>query len=113
MADMKYTIWSTNRFNEDILQDIVAYFNELELAQEFVEYQAQNGQTYIITDRNGNPIFCDWNDMTKEEFKKMLEELENDPELKDLRIPDEWDARFRKTIEETIKRSYSDYPEED
>lgn len=113
MADMKYTIWSTNRFNEDILQDIVAYFNNLELAHEFVEYQAQKGQSYLITDCNGNLISYDWNDMNKEEFEKMLEELENDPELKDIRIPDEWDALFRKTIEETIKRSYSDNPEED
>lgn len=47
-------------------------------------------------------------DMVNKYLNKVLEELENDPEVKDLRMPDEWDAHFRKIIEETVERSRSE-----
>lgn len=40
----------------------------------------------------------------EENFDEIIKELEEDPELQNLKIPDEWDMRFRKTIEDTIKR---------
>lgn len=45
---MKYKIWRTNRFNEMILSDLVAEFDDLELAKDFVEYQATLGESYAI-----------------------------------------------------------------
>ena len=45
--------------------------------------------------------------MVNKYLNKVLEELENDPEVKDLRMPDEWDACFRKVIKETVERTYS------
>lgn len=39
----------------------------------------------------------------EEHFDEIMEEMENDPELNNLEIPDEWDREFRKTIEETLK----------
>lgn len=45
---MKYKIWRTNRFNETILSELVAEFNDLELAKDFVEYQATMGESYAI-----------------------------------------------------------------
>lgn len=40
----------------------------------------------------------------EENFDEIIKEMEEDPELQNLKIPDEWDMRFRKTIEETIER---------
>lgn len=37
-------------------------------------------------------------------FEKILEEMENDPELQNFTVPDEWDREFRKTIRETLKK---------
>lgn len=45
---MKYKIWRTNRFNEMILSDLVAEFDDLELAKDFVDYQATLGESYAI-----------------------------------------------------------------
>lgn len=45
---MKYKIWRTNRFNEMILSDLVAEFDDLELAKDFVDYQAILGESYAI-----------------------------------------------------------------
>ena len=45
---MKYKIWRTNRFNETILSELVAEFDDLELAKDFVEYQASLGNSYAI-----------------------------------------------------------------
>lgn len=45
---MKYKIWRTNRFNETILSELVAEFEDLELAKDFVEYQATMGESYAI-----------------------------------------------------------------
>ena len=40
----------------------------------------------------------------EEHYDEIMEEFENDNESADYKIPDEWDQRFRKTIEDTIKR---------
>lgn len=40
----------------------------------------------------------------EENFDEIIKEMEEDPELQNLKIPDEWDMRFRKTIEDTIER---------
>lgn len=45
---MKYKIWRTNRFNDTILSELVAEFNDLELAKDFVDYQASIGNSYAI-----------------------------------------------------------------
>lgn len=45
---MKYKIWSTNRFNNMILSELVAEFDDIELAKDFVDYQASLGNSYAI-----------------------------------------------------------------
>jgi len=40
----------------------------------------------------------------EEHYDEIMEEFEKDNESADYKIPDEWDQRFRKTIEDTIKR---------
>lgn len=45
---MKYKIWRTNRFDETILSELVAEFDDLELAKDFVDYQASIGDSYAI-----------------------------------------------------------------
>lgn len=45
---MKYKIWRTNRFSETILSELVAEFEDLELAKDFVDYQATLGESYAI-----------------------------------------------------------------
>lgn len=45
---MKYKIWRTNRFDETILSELVAEFDDLELAKDFVDYQASIGKSYVI-----------------------------------------------------------------
>lgn len=45
---MKYKIWRTNRFDATILSELVAEFDDLELAKDFVEYQATMGESYAI-----------------------------------------------------------------
>lgn len=45
---MKYKIWSTNRFNDTILSELVAEFDDIELAKDFVDYQASLGNSYAI-----------------------------------------------------------------
>lgn len=47
--NLDYVIWSTNRFNDDLLQEVVATFRDLELAKGFVEYQATLGNSFAIT----------------------------------------------------------------
>ena len=53
-----YKVWKANVWNEDLLQEIVAIFYDLERAVEFVEYQATLGQTYVIK-YNGKKIDID------------------------------------------------------
>ena len=45
---MKYKIWRTNRFDVTILSELVAEFDDLELAKDFVDYQASIGESYAI-----------------------------------------------------------------
>lgn len=39
----------------------------------------------------------------EEHFEEIMKEMENDPDLEDCKIPEEWDREFRKTIEDTLK----------
>ena len=39
----------------------------------------------------------------EENYDKIMEDLDNDPELQNLEIPDEWDKNFRKTIDCVMK----------
>lgn len=55
---MKYKIWRTNRFNETILSELVAEFEDLELAKDFVEYQATMGESYVIV-KDGVKLYDD------------------------------------------------------
>lgn len=55
---MKYKIWRTNRFNETILSELVAEFDDLELAKDFVDYQASIGKSYVIV-KDGVKLYDD------------------------------------------------------
>jgi hypothetical protein len=54
----EYKVWSANKWDEDLLQEVVAVFYDLEKAIEFVEFQATLGQTYVIK-HNGKKINID------------------------------------------------------
>ena len=58
MKRNKYKVWEANMWDENLLQEIVAIFFDLEKAIEFVEYQATLGQTYIVK-HNGKKIDID------------------------------------------------------
>jgi hypothetical protein len=60
MKCKEYKVWSANMWDEDLLQEIVAIFYDLEKAIEFVESQATLGQTYVIT-QNGKKIDIELN----------------------------------------------------
>lgn len=47
---MKYKIWRTNRFNESILSEFVAEFDSLDLAKDFVEYEASLGEYFAVVE---------------------------------------------------------------
>lgn len=49
---MKYKIWRTNRFNESILSE----FDDLELAKDFVDYEATLGNSFAVLE-NGVVIY--------------------------------------------------------
>ena len=55
---MKYKIWRTNRFDETILSELVAEFDDFELAKDFVDYQATLGESYAIL-RDGVRLYDD------------------------------------------------------
>ena len=55
---MKYKIWRTNRFNETILSELVAEFDDLELAKDFVDYQASISKSYAIV-KDGVKLYDD------------------------------------------------------
>ena len=44
----EYKIYKNNRFNDEILQDIVAIFYSKELAEDFVSYEITLGNNYAI-----------------------------------------------------------------
>lgn len=56
---MKYKIWRTNRFNESILSEFVTEFDDLELAKDFVDYEATLGNSFAVLDKDGVIIY-DW-----------------------------------------------------
>jgi hypothetical protein len=53
---MKYKIWRTNRFNESILSEFVTEFDDLELAKDFVDYEATLGNSFAVLE-NGVVIY--------------------------------------------------------
>lgn len=53
---MDYIVWSTNRFNDDLLQEIVAKFSDLNLAKDFVEYQATLGNSFAVVGKDGKRV---------------------------------------------------------
>jgi hypothetical protein len=55
---MKYKIWRTNRFDREILSELVAEFDCLELAKDFVDYQATLGNSYAIV-QDGVKLYDD------------------------------------------------------
>lgn len=55
MNKEKWEIWRTNKFNNDILTEHVATFYDLELAKNFVDYQATLSEDFAIT-HNGERI---------------------------------------------------------
>ena len=55
MKRNEYKVWKANMWDEELLQEIVAIFFDLEKAIEFVECQATVGQTYVIK-HNGKKI---------------------------------------------------------
>lgn len=56
---MRYKIWRTNRFNPTILSEFVAEFDDLELAKDFVDYEATLGNSFAVLDKDGVIIY-DW-----------------------------------------------------
>lgn len=46
--EKEYVIWRMNPFNHEIPMKLVARFYDLELAKEFVEYQATIGEHFDI-----------------------------------------------------------------
>ena len=55
---MKYKIWRTNRFDVTILSELVAEFDDFELAKDFVDYQATLGESYAIV-KDGVKLYDD------------------------------------------------------
>lgn len=54
----QYKVYLANMWDEDLLQEIVAIFFDLEKAKEFVEYQATLGRSCVIK-HNGEKIDID------------------------------------------------------
>lgn len=46
--NLDYVVWRTGRFNDDMLTEVVAKFNNLDLAKDFIEYQATLGNSFAI-----------------------------------------------------------------
>lgn len=55
---MKYKVWSANMWNEDLLQEVIAIFYDLEKAVEYVEYQLSLGRSCVIK-QDGKKIDID------------------------------------------------------
>ena len=55
---MEYKVWKTNRFNDEILTDLVAVFYDFNKAKDFVKYEATLAESYAIT-LNGSIIDID------------------------------------------------------
>lgn len=48
MEKREYVVWRTNKFDDDILVELVAHFNDLVLARDFVSYQSTLGNSFSI-----------------------------------------------------------------
>lgn len=55
---MEYKVWKTNRFNDEILTELVAIFYDLKKAKDFVEYQSTISESHAIME-NGKRIDID------------------------------------------------------
>ena len=51
---MEYKVWKTNRFNDEILTELVAIFYDLKKAKDFVEYQSTIAKSAIM--ENGKEL---------------------------------------------------------
>lgn len=49
---MNYTIWSMNRFDAEMKQDLVGRFIDLEYAKDFVDYQMTLGAEFAVFENN-------------------------------------------------------------
>lgn len=58
VLNLEYKIWKVNRFDDDILTELIATFYNLEIAKEFVNYQASIAESYAIVE-NGTRIYID------------------------------------------------------
>lgn len=47
---MQFEIRETNKFNSEILGKVVATFAELELAREYVDFKAQQAESYVVVE---------------------------------------------------------------
>ena len=53
MAEQKFAVWSTNPFNDEMLDELIAHFYNLEAAKDFVDYQfSVYGNTFVILQNN-------------------------------------------------------------
>jgi hypothetical protein len=55
----KFSVWRMNRFNSSQSMALVAYFDDIELAKDFVDYQATIGNTYAVFIRDS--LTCVYN----------------------------------------------------
>ena len=53
---MEYSIYRRNPFNDNILSDLVGKFSDLELARDFIEYQASLCNSFCII-RDGVVVY--------------------------------------------------------
>lgn len=54
---MKYKIWRTNRFNENLLSEFVAECDDLDVAKGIVDYQATLGNTFVVLNKDGVVVY--------------------------------------------------------
>ncbi|MGN0408895.1 MAG: hypothetical protein ACI4E3_00655 [Candidatus Fimousia sp.] len=47
----------------------------------------------------------DFKTITPEDFQQILKEINSDPELQNLTLPDDWDDDFKKVILNTLQTS--------
>lgn len=53
---MQYEIRETNKFNSKILGKVVAMFDSLELAKEYADFKAKQGESYVVAE-SGKVIY--------------------------------------------------------
>lgn len=50
--EQSFAVWRTNLFNDDILNELIAHFYNLETAKNFVDYQASLGNGFVVLQNN-------------------------------------------------------------